>query len=157
MPKPIPPSSDQEKVPTPEKQPTGQPPKQEPKPVSPPKKKTPAQKKDDHLKYEMKYVNGGFNNGVELKPDRDGKVNIKIAIFGGGKEKSLTVGPLPKEIAKLVRAYEIEANQGNDAQDVTQELQQYFEEKNTILSQKIILILQECDQKVEQTIKETFR
>jgi hypothetical protein len=31
------------------------------KPVE--KKKTPAQKKDEGLKYEMKYVNGGFNNG----------------------------------------------------------------------------------------------
>ena len=38
------------------------PPNQEPEPAKK-EKKTPAQEKDDSLKYEMQYVNGGFNNG----------------------------------------------------------------------------------------------
>lgn len=120
-------------------------------------KKTPAQKKDEGLKYEMKYVNGGFNNGVQIKPDKDGKANIEISIYGGGTKKTLSVGPLPPQIAKLIKAYEVSATQGQETPEITGELQKYFEQLNTILSQKIIQILTEADAKVERAIRETFK
>jgi len=135
-------------TPTPEKQPVAK------KPVD---KKTPAQKKDEGLKYEMTYVNGGFNNGVQIKPDKEGKAQIEISIYGGGQKKTLSIGPLPSEIAKLIKAYEVSATQGQNTPEITGELQKYFEEKNTILSQKIIAILTEVDGQVERAIRETFK
>ncbi len=120
-------------------------------------KKTPAQKKDEGLKYEMKYVNGGFNNGVQIKPNKDGKANIEISIYGGGTKKTLSVGPLPGEVAKLIKAYEISATQSQNTPEITGELQKYFEQLNTTLSQKIIQILTEADAKVERAIRETFK
>ena len=143
-------SQSQEQKPVPEKNPS--PVKQQPE-----KKKTPAQQKDEMLKYEMKYVNGGFNNGVEIKPDRDGKVNIKISIFGGGKQKSLTVGPVQQNIAKLIKAYELEANNGKGSPEITRELQNYFKQLNESLSSKIINLLIDLDTKAQSAIKETLK
>lgn len=121
------------------------------------KKKTPAQKKDEGLKYEMKYVNGGFNNGVQIKPDKDGKAMVEISIYGGGQKKTLSIGPLPAQISKLIKAYEVSATQGQNTPEITGELQKYFENLNTTLSQKIIEIMMDMDSKVEQAIRETFK
>lgn len=121
------------------------------------KKKTPAQKKDEGLKYEMKYVNGGFNNGVQIKPDKDGKALVEISIYGGGQKKTLSIGPLPAQISKLIKAYEVSATQGQNTPEITGELQKYFENLNTTLSQKIIEIMMEMDSKVEAAIRETFK
>lgn len=120
-------------------------------------KKTPAQEKDDSLKYEMQYVNGGFNNGVQIKPDKNGKANVEISIYGGGEKKTLTVGPLPADISKLIKAYEIATTQNSDSPEITGELQKYFAEVNERLSRQIISILQETDIKVFQAIKSTFK
>jgi hypothetical protein len=121
-----------------------------------PKKKTPAEKKDDRFKYEMTYANGGFNNGVEIKPDRNGKANVEISIYGGGQKKSLTVGPLPPNIEKLVKAYELSANQNEDSPEITQELQKYFARAKTLLNAKIIEIFKKADLQIANAIKETF-
>jgi len=123
----------------------------------PAEKKTPAQKKDEGLKYEMKYVNGGFNNGVQIKPDKDGKALVEISIYGGGQKKTLSIGPLPAQISKLIKAYEVSAQQGQNTPEITGELQKYFESLNTTLSQKIIEIMMEMDSKVEAAIRETFK
>lgn len=120
-------------------------------------KKTPAQKKDEGLKYEMTYVNGGFNNGVQIKPDKHGKALVEISIYGGGQKKTLSVGPLPQQIQKLVKAYEVSATRGQNTPEITGELQKYFEQKNTQLSQRIIQILTEADAQVAQAIKQTFK
>lgn len=129
-----------------------------PPPSKPEKKKeTPAQKKQEGLKYEMTYVNGGFNNGVQIKPDKGGKALVEISIYGGGEKKTLSVGPLPASISKLVQAYEISATQNSDAPEITGELQRWFEDKNNKLSIKIIQILTEADQKIASAIKEVFK
>lgn len=129
----------------------------EPVAKKPVEKKTPAQKKDEGLKYEMKYVNGGFNNGVQIKPDKDGKAMVEISIYGGGTKKTLSIGPLPAQIGKLIKAYEVSATQGQETPEITGELQKYFENLNTTLSQKIIEIMMDMDSKVEQAIRETFK
>lgn len=122
------------------------------KPKSPPKPK-----KDEDLKYEMIYVNGGFNNGVELKPASDGKVELSIAIYGGGEKKTLGISPLPPSIAKLMKAYEVGAASDANTPEITDELKRYFAEINQSLSMKVIDILKEADEKVKAAIKSTFR
>lgn len=146
------PSAEQPPAKLPEKTPPPNQTQEKPK-----EKKTPAQEKVDGLKYEMTYVNGGFNNGVQVKPDKNGKALIEISIYGGGEKKTLSVGPLPAEIAKLVKAYEISATQNGDSPEITGELQKYFTEINHKLSAKVIQILTEADHKVAQAIKSVFK
>lgn len=153
------PNPEQKPVNKPSGKPTDNKPESKPVPDKKvePKKKTPAQEKDDTLKYEMKYVNGGFNNGVQIKPDKNGKALIEISIYGGGEKKTLSVGPLPGQISKLIKAYEISANQGSETPEITTELQKWFEQVNTRLSQKVIQILSEADAKVATAIKKSIR
>lgn len=145
-----------------------QPPQQKPvappekKPATPPaatpKPKTPAQEKDDALKYEMQYANGGFNNGVEIKPDKDGKVQLKVSIYGGGEQKVMKISPMPSPIAKLMKAYELTATQNDTSTpEVTEELQKYFDQLRNSLSAKIIQIMTEADSKIKGAIHETFK
>lgn len=145
-----------------------QPPQQKPvappekKPAAPPaavpKPKTPAQEKDDALKYEMQYANGGFNNGVEIKPDKDGKVQLKVSIYGGGEQKVMKISPMPAPIAKLMKAYELTATQNDTSTpEVTEELQKYFDQLRNTLSAKIIQIMTEADSKIKGAIHETFK
>jgi len=141
---------------SPEKAPQTSPTDQTPDAPKQPKKKTPAATKDDRFKYEMTYVNGGFNNGVQVKPDKDGKANIEISIYGGGQKKTLSVGPLPKQIEKLVTAYELSANQDQNTPEITTELQKYFMQVQTLLNAKIIEIFKKADLEVANAIKETI-
>ena len=153
--------------PTPEKdQPKGQPketpkgeqpPKKEPPKPAKPEKKPVKQKKDDMLKYTMTYANGGFNNGVELKPGKDGKIELSIAIYGGGEKKSLGIGNISPKVQKLIKAYSIGAEAQEPMEDITEGLRKYFDQINKTLSFKIIDILQETDEKIKIAIHETFK
>jgi len=143
-----PPTADKGKTPSPEQPPV-------PKKAEP-SKKTPAAAKDDRFKYEMTYANGGFNNGVQVKPDKNGKANVEISIYGGGQKKTLSIGPLPPQIEKLVSAYELSANQDQNTPEITEELQKYFSQVQTLLNAKIIEILKQADLKIANAVKETF-
>lgn len=115
-------------------------------------------KKDETLKYELTYANGGFNDGVELKPSKDGKVELKVSLYGGGESKVMKIGPMRPNVDKLLRAYETTAS-ANDtsAPEITEELKRYFEEVKTKLSLEIIKILQEADEKIKGSIKNAFK
>ncbi len=137
------------------------PPKQQPAPEAPPKEPTkpkpPSQQKDDALKYEMKFANGGFNNGVEIKPARDGKVELKVSIYGGGEQNIMRISPVPESISKMIQAYEIGAEKtGEPDSGITTELQAYFDDIRTNLSVEIIQIMTEVDTKIESAIKRAF-
>lgn len=112
---------------------------------------------NDLLKFEMQYVNGGFNNGVNVKPDKDGKLNVEISIYGGGRRKTLSVNPTSQNVKKLLNAYEIAATDGQSDEHITVELQKYCKEIEEDLSMKIINILTEVDEKVKAVIKETMQ
>lgn len=132
-------------------------PKQPEKKQPPAQKKTPAQEKDDAFKYEMQYANGGFNNGVEVKPDKDGKLQLKISIYGGGDQKVMQISPLPESITKLIKAYEITATQNdNSTPEITKELQRYFDEIRNLLSSKIMEIITQADGDIKSAITSTF-
>lgn len=149
-PKQIPPSSDAKSA-------TKPPPEQKAPSKEPTKPKPPAQQKDDALKYEMKFANGGFNNGVEIKPARDGKVELKVSIYGGGEQNVMRISPVPESIAKMIKAYEIGAEKtGEPDSGITEELQSYFDDIRTNLSVEIIQILTDVDSKIESAIKKAF-
>lgn len=123
----------------------------------PPEKKLSSQEKDDAFKYEMQYANGGFNNGVEVKPDKDGKAQLKIAIYGGGEQKVMKLSPMPDSIAKMIKAYELSATSNQDTPEITTELQKYFDKIRTLLSAKIIQIVTRMDEEIKIAITETFK
>lgn len=119
--------------------------------------KEPKVPQDDMFKFEMKYMNGGFNNGVRIKPDKGGKALVEIKIYGGGEKKSMSIGPLPANIQKLVKAYEIQATDGEDSPEITDELKKYFKNLSDNLSIEAISILQEADNKMLAAIKKVFK
>jgi len=131
-------------------------PKQPPMPKQE-KKPQPTVQKDESLKYTMTYANGGFNNGVELKPGKDGKIELSITIYGGGESKSLGISRFSPQIEKLVKAYQVGAETQQGTEDITKGLKDYFSRVNQVLSMKIIQILQETDTKIQASIKETFK
>lgn len=123
-----------------------------------PAQKPPAQEKDDAFKYEMQYANGGFNNGVEIKPDREGKAQLKVSIYGGGEQKVMKISPLPASITKLTKAYELSADKADDSSpEITEELQKYFDEVRSVLSAKIIQIVTQMDEQIKTAITQTFK
>lgn len=140
-------------------------PKQDQKPVpkekdsgSVPKKPSPPKpKKDESLKYSMTYANGGFNNGVELRPGKDGKIELSITIYGGGEKKYMGISGFSPEVKSIVQAYQVAAETGQNSEDVKQGLKEYFTKINATLSMKIIQILQEADSKIQDSIKQTFK
>lgn len=127
-------------------------------PQQPPQPNKPTQKKDETLKYELTYANGGFNDGVEIKPAKQGKVELTISLYGGGEIRKMLVGPPPPELAKLLQAYEAgTTNEKDTTPEITGELQRQFDDMKVRLSMTIIEILQEADSKIETAIKTMFR
>jgi len=136
-----------------------QPPEQQkpaPKPEQP-KQPEPKVQKDESLKFTMTYANGGFNNGIELKPGKEGKIELSIAIYGGGEPKSLGIHGFNPEIKKLINAYEVGATNQQDTADITKALKEYFKRVNQVLSLKVIEILQGADNQIKDAIKQTFK
>lgn len=125
----------------------------------PPQKQEPTKpKKDETLKYELTHANGGFNDGVEIKPAKNGKLQLTISLYGGGDVKSMGISPLPPNIAKLVKAYEVGAtNDDSSTPEITDELKKKFEDLKVKLSLDIIQILQDTDAKIGQAIKNIFK
>lgn len=128
------------------------PPKQEPqKPKSKPKK-------DEGLKFELTYANGGFNDGVEIKPGKNATIEMTISLYGGGKPKSLSIKNLPNDIKTLLKGYEIAAtNNDTSSPEITQELQQIFERIKEKLSFDIIKYMGELDEKIANSIKAAIK
>lgn len=157
--------SKENQPPDPEKKPQGKPPvptkepegKPAPTPEKPKKKPEPKVKKDETLKYEFTYANGGFNNGVELKPGKNGKIELDISIYGGGEKKTMGISGYPAEIQKLIQAYEVGATSGQETEDITKALKGYFQRVNQTLSMKIISILENADNQIKNAIKQTFK
>lgn len=114
--------------------------------------------KDETLKYELTYANGGFNDGIELKPGKEGQVELKISLYGGGEAKIMKLKPLPPQLDKLIRAYEATATTGDQSSpEITDGLKTKLEEIKTNLSLEVIRILQEADKKIETAIKQVFK
>lgn len=151
---PIPKKKPQGKPPVPTKEPEAKP---VPAPENPKKRPEPKVEKDDSLKYEFTYANGGFNNGVEVKPGKNGKLELDISIYGGGEKKTMGISGYSPQVQKLVQAYEVGATSGQETEDINKALKDYFKRVNQTLSMKIISILENTDNQIKNAIKETFK
>lgn len=123
-----------------------------------PKKVEPKTKKDESLKYDLTYANGGFNDGVEIKPGKNGSIEMKITLYGGGEQKVLNIKHLPNQIQTLLKGYEVGANNNdNTTPEITQQLQGYLLQIKEKISFDIIRFMQELDNKIEQSIKNALK
>lgn len=136
-----------------------------PKPTPPdqqqPQKKAapskPVEKKEEGLKYEGKYFNGGFADGVELEPVGDGKIGLTITVYGGGEPKKIKI-PASGKMQKILRGYEAAFHNEDDlGTKMEPEIDQYLTNLKQQMSFKIITALREFDQKVKQIIIETIK
>lgn len=114
-------------------------------------------KKDDTLKYEGKYFNGGFADGVKLEPASDGKISVSISIYGGGEPKINKISANPK-MQKILKAYEIGfKNQDNLGTRMEGDIDDYLETVTQQMSFKIIAAMRELDEKIKQIIIQTVK
>lgn len=115
------------------------------------------EKKQEGLKYECKYLNGGFNDGVKIEPTDGGKLSLAISIYGGGDPKKVNI-PASPEIQKIIRGYEVAFKQ-NDPSGTKLEprLDEYIESLTQELSYKVMDAMRELDEKVKQIIIETIK
>lgn len=124
-------------------------------PVKPQQSNVP--KKDDTLKYEGKYFNGGFADGVKLEPASDGKISVSISIYGGGEPKINKISANPK-MQKILKAYEIGfKNQDNLGTRMEGDIDDYLETVTQQMSFKIIAAMRELDEKIKQIIIQTVK
>lgn len=123
----------------------------------PQQKEKPKKEENSGLKYEMKYVNGGFNNGVTIEPTNGGKLALSISIFGGGDPKKVNI-PASSEMSKIIQGYEV-AVKNNDQLGLTMEpkMEQYISGLEQEISVQVIQAMQEFDQKVKQIIINTIK
>jgi len=113
--------------------------------------------KDENLKYEAKYFSGGFADGVKIEPTNDGKLSVKISIYGGGDAKRVKIKAAPS-MQKILKAYEVGfKNKDPMGTKLEPELDGYLHTLEEKMSYKIIEALQEFDEKVKQIIINTVK
>ena len=139
-----------------EQQPPNQ--NQPPQEPQPEKKSNPKEKKESGLKYDMKYVNGGFNDGVKIEPTNGGKLALSISIFGGGGEPKTVNIPASPAMQKIIKGYEVAFNnQDSMGTSMEPEMDRYMDNLKQEISLKVIRLMQEMDQKVKQIIIQTIK
>jgi hypothetical protein len=99
------------------------------------------------IKYDMKHINGGFSDGVEIKPGQHaGLMNISVDIYGGSNGLSHP-HQVPQSIRELQEAYIAAAKTGNpSATDFKPELEAYYTNLKRAISFEIVRLIQQFDQ-----------
>lgn len=119
-----------------------------------------AEDRDDRYSYDMKYVNGGFANSVDVQPGTNedtGKVNVSINIFGGGEKKKITL-PTPPKIQQLLKAYEVALKkQDPTSDDIKMQLEKYYADLKISIAEKFIGVMKEMDLKAKQTLIQSIK
>jgi len=110
--------------------------------------------------YNMKYVNGGFSNSVDVQPgtnEDSGKVNVSINIFGGGEKKSIAL-PTPPKIQQVMKAYEVALKKQDPSADkFKQYLEKYYADLKVVIASKFIEVMKEMDAKSKQVLIQSIK
>lgn len=118
------------------------------------------EKLKDQYSYDMKYVNGGFANSVDVQPgtnEDSGKVNVSINIFGGGEKKQITL-PTPPKIQQMLRAYEVAVRKQDPSADrIKVQLEKYYADLKISIAEKFINVMKEMDVKSKQVLIQSIK
>lgn len=116
------------------------------------------QQSDDVNSYDMKYVNGGFSNSVDIQPGVDediGTVKVSINIFGGGQKKKVVMHTPPK-IAKILKAYDTAVRKNDPSADtLKKQLETYYSEMRNAIASNFLPLIQELDAKTKSMLLKT--
>lgn len=116
-------------------------------------KKIISERKKKKNSYSMKTVNGGFSDGVDIKPGANaGVMNIGIDIYGGS-EGITHPHRVPPKIQQYQQAY-LQARQTGDpmSEDFKVELERYYADLRNTISARFIQLLEQLDQNVSQVV-----
>lgn len=105
------------------------------------------------IRYDMTNINGGFSDGVEIKPGNSASVmNISVNIYGGSPKTSKPYA-VPKSIADMQQAY-IAAQQSGDpvSSDIRSELETYYNNLRTAISLEVVNIMKNFDAQARDAI-----
>jgi hypothetical protein len=118
------------------------------------------EKLKDQYSYDMKYVNGGFANSVDVQPgtnEDSGKVNVSINIFGGGEKKQITL-PTPPKIQQMLKAYEVSLKKQDPSADrIKVQLEKYYADLKISIAEKFINVMKEMDAKSKQVLIQSIK
>lgn len=118
------------------------------------------EKLKDQYSYDMKYVNGGFANSVDVQPgtnEDSGKVNVSINIFGGGEKKQITL-PTPPKIQQMLKAYEVSLKKQDPSADrIKAQLEKYYADLKISIAEKFINVMKEMDAKSKQVLIQSIK
>lgn len=118
------------------------------------------EKLKDQYSYDMKYVNGGFANSVDIQPgtnEDSGKVNVSINIFGGGEKKQITL-PTPPKIQQMLKAYEVALRKQDPSADkIKIQLEKYYADLKISIAEKFINVMKEMDAKSKQVLIQSIK
>jgi len=105
------------------------------------------------IKYDMKNINGGFSDGVEIQPgEHSGIMNISVNIYGGNT-KSAHPYQVPPSIKKLQAAY-IAATQVGDpvSGNLKVQLEAYYTNLRRAISLEMVKLIQQFDAGASESI-----
>lgn len=105
------------------------------------------------IKYDMVNVNGGFSDGVDIRPGTNaGLLAISVDIYGGGTKNSMMYN-VPQKIAEYQAAY-VEARRTGDsvAPDLNRELQSYYKNLKKAISIEAVRLISQFDQEMKVVV-----
>jgi len=108
---------------------------------------------EQKIRYDMVNINGGFSDGVEIKPGSDSTVmNVSVNIFGGSQSNFLPF-TVPKQVSDMQQAY-IAAQQTGDpvSADIASELESYYNNLRTAISLEMIALMKRFDAEANAVI-----
>lgn len=108
------------------------------------------------IKYGLKSVSGGFNDGVDIVPGKNisaGKILINVTLYGGGS-KDWHAFPAPSQVQEYINAWQEAQTTGDPiSNDIEVNIEAYYSLIKKEIGINLIKALQEFDQKASQIIK----
>jgi hypothetical protein len=105
------------------------------------------------FKYDMKYINGGFSNGVKVEPSMDGATaHVSVDIYGGGQSQKIPI-QVPPKIQQLITAVSTAEQRGDPAAvQLRDELNAYYRNIKKLIGFKMVKLFEQMDAQAGQLI-----
>lgn len=105
------------------------------------------------IRYDMVNINGGFSDGVEIKPGGDPTtMNISVNIFGGNQSNALRYN-VPKQISDMQQAYIAARTTGDPvSSEIEVELESYYNNLRQAISLEVVNLMKSFDEQANTVI-----
>lgn len=105
------------------------------------------------IRYDMHYVNGGYSDGVDIKPSSNvSNMDVTINIYGGN-QGSKNMYAVPASIRELQEALLAARRIGDPvASDIRIELDDYYENLRRAISLEVVRLMKDFDANMKQRL-----